>query len=58
MEPLRAKMYVLLFVFSAVCVRHYSHKIRLFFVSTYPIVKDLQLSYVNIKPKETRKKHI
>lgn len=58
MEPLRAKMYVLLFVFSAVCVRHYSHKIRLFFVSTYPIVKDLQLSYVNIKPKATRKKHI
>lgn len=58
MEPLRAKMYMLLFVFSPVCVRQYSHKARLFFVSTYPIAKDLQLSYVNIKPKATRKKHI
>lgn len=35
MEPLCTKMYVLLFVFSPVCVRHYSHKARLFFVSTY-----------------------
>lgn len=36
LEPLYANMFVLLFLFSAVCVRHYSHKAGLFF---FPHIK-------------------